>query len=47
MVTSLHIGKALTDDEIAECAHALMATAATLTGQLGGTAPRPPFTPAT
>jgi DNA-binding IclR family transcriptional regulator len=39
MVTSLHIGKALRDDEIADCAQALVTTAGNLTGQLGGTAP--------
>jgi DNA-binding IclR family transcriptional regulator len=39
MVTSLHIGKALTDREITECAHALVATADTVTKQLGGTKP--------
>jgi DNA-binding IclR family transcriptional regulator len=39
MVTSLHIGKALTDREITECAHALVATADTVTQQLGGTKP--------
>jgi DNA-binding IclR family transcriptional regulator len=40
MVTSLHIGKALTDKEITECAHVLMATADTVTTQLGGTKPQ-------
>jgi hypothetical protein len=40
MVTSLHIGKALTDKEITECAHLLMATADTVTTQLGGTKPQ-------
>jgi DNA-binding IclR family transcriptional regulator len=39
MVASLHIGKALTDREITECAHALVATADTVTKQLGGTKP--------
>jgi DNA-binding IclR family transcriptional regulator len=39
MVTSLHIGKALTDREITECAHALVATADTVTKQLGGIKP--------
>jgi DNA-binding IclR family transcriptional regulator len=39
MVTSLHIGKPLTDREITECAHALVATADTVTTQLGGTKP--------
>jgi hypothetical protein len=39
MVTSLHIGKALTDREITECAHALVATSDTVTKQLGGTKP--------
>jgi DNA-binding IclR family transcriptional regulator len=40
MVTSLHIGKALTDKEITECAHLLMATADTVTTHLGGTKPQ-------
>jgi DNA-binding IclR family transcriptional regulator len=40
MVTSLHIGKALTDREISECANVLVATADTVTKQLGGTKPQ-------
>jgi DNA-binding IclR family transcriptional regulator len=40
MVTSLHLGKALSDREITECAHALVATADTVTKQLGGTKPK-------
>jgi DNA-binding IclR family transcriptional regulator len=39
MVASMHIGKALTDNEIGERATALMATADAVTVQLGGTAP--------
>jgi hypothetical protein len=39
MVASMHIGKALTDNEIGERAKALMATADAVTAQLGGTAP--------
>jgi DNA-binding IclR family transcriptional regulator len=39
MVTSMHIGKALTDRAISECAHVLVATADTVTKQLGGTKP--------
>jgi hypothetical protein len=39
MVASMHIGKALTDNEIRERAKALMATADAVTEQLGGTAP--------
>jgi DNA-binding IclR family transcriptional regulator len=39
MVTSLHIGKALTDREITECAHALVATADAVTKQLSGAKP--------
>ncbi|OBF16566.1 helix-turn-helix domain-containing protein [Mycobacterium sp. ACS4331] len=38
MVVSLHIGKALADDEITERAAALMATAGAITEQLGGVA---------
>ncbi|WP_319450972.1 MULTISPECIES: IclR family transcriptional regulator [unclassified Mycobacterium] len=40
MVTSLHIGKPLTDREISECANVLVATADTVTKQLGGTKPQ-------
>jgi DNA-binding IclR family transcriptional regulator len=40
MVASLHIGKSLTDNEITECAHVLVATADTVTKQLGGTKPQ-------
>ncbi|MUL83963.1 MULTISPECIES: IclR family transcriptional regulator [unclassified Mycolicibacterium] len=40
MAASLHIGTALTDKEITERAQALVATADTLTKQLGGTKPR-------
>ena len=40
MVTSLHIGKALTDREISECANVLVATADTVTKQLSGTKPQ-------
>ena len=39
MVASMHIGKALTDNEIRERAKALVATADAVTEQLGGTAP--------
>jgi DNA-binding IclR family transcriptional regulator len=39
MVTSLHLGKALSDREITECAHALVVTADTVTKQLGGMKP--------
>ncbi|MCV7282541.1 helix-turn-helix domain-containing protein [Mycolicibacterium flavescens] len=39
MVTSLHIGSALTDSEIAERARALVATADAVTAQLGGVKP--------
>lgn len=39
MAASLHIGTALTDDEISERARALVATADTLTEQLGGIKP--------
>jgi DNA-binding IclR family transcriptional regulator len=42
MVASLHIGKALSDREITECAHALVATADTVTRQLGGAKPKRP-----
>ncbi len=38
MVASLQIGRALTDGEITKYAKGLMATAATLTAQLGGRA---------
>ncbi len=40
MVASMHVGKALTDNEIRERAMALMTTADAVTAQLGGTAPR-------
>ncbi|WNG92367.1 IclR family transcriptional regulator [Mycobacterium sp. ITM-2016-00318] len=40
MVASMHIGKALTDNEIRDRAKALMAAAEAVTAQLGGTAPR-------
>lgn len=39
MVASMHIGKALTDSEIYERARALVATADSVTAQLGGTKP--------
>lgn len=39
MVASLHIGRALTDGEITERAHGLVAAADALTGQLGGSKP--------
>jgi DNA-binding IclR family transcriptional regulator len=39
MVTSMHIGKSLTDNEISERARAVMATADAVTAQLGGTKP--------
>ncbi|MEN4477270.1 IclR family transcriptional regulator [Mycolicibacterium cosmeticum] len=39
MVVSLQVGHALTDREITQRARAVMATAGTLTAQLGGTAP--------
>lgn len=39
MVASMHIGKALTENEIRQRAKALMATADAVTAQLGGTAP--------
>lgn len=39
MVASMHIGKALTDNEITERARALVATADAVTGQLGGEKP--------
>nr|WP_090279836.1 MarR family transcriptional regulator [Mycolicibacterium komanii]CRL75894.1 transcriptional regulator [Mycolicibacterium komanii] len=39
MVASMHIGKALTDNEIHERARALVATADSVTEQLGGTKP--------
>lgn len=45
MVASLHIGKALSDREIIEHARALVATADTVTRQLGGTKPRRPAAP--
>ena len=38
MVVSLQIGRAISDAEIGRCARGLMAAAATLTAQLGGTA---------
>ena len=41
MVASLQIGRALTDSEIAERAHALVATTDVLTAQLGGVKPVP------
>jgi DNA-binding IclR family transcriptional regulator len=44
MVASMHIGKALTDNEIRDRAKALMAAADAVTAQLGGTAPRRPAT---
>lgn len=40
MVASMHIGKALTDNEIHERARALVATADSVTAQLGGTKPQ-------
>lgn len=40
MVASLQIGRALTDNEIDERAHAVMATADAVTRQLGGTKPK-------
>jgi DNA-binding IclR family transcriptional regulator len=40
MVASMHIGKSLTDNEIAERARALVATADAVTAQLGGTKPK-------
>jgi hypothetical protein len=39
MVASMHIGKSLTDNEISERARALLATADTVTAQLGGVKP--------
>ena len=39
MVTSMHIGKSLTDNEIVERAGALVATADAVTAQLGGAKP--------
>ena len=39
MVASMHIGKSLTDNEIAERARALVATADAVTEQLGGAKP--------
>ena len=39
MVASMHIGKALTDNEIRERAEALVATADAVTAQLGGPKP--------
>ena len=39
MVASMHIGKSLTDNEIAERARALVATADAVTAQLGGVKP--------
>lgn len=39
MVASMHIGKALTDNEISERARALVATADAVTAQLGGAKP--------
>ncbi len=39
MVTSMHIGKSLTDNEIVERARALVATADAVTAQLGGAKP--------
>lgn len=41
MVVSLQVGQALTEPEITQRAHAVMATAGALTAQLGGTAPVP------
>jgi DNA-binding IclR family transcriptional regulator len=40
MVASMHIGKSLTDNEIVERARALVATADTVSAQLGGVKPR-------
>lgn len=40
MVASMHIGKSLSDSEIAERARALVATADAVTAQLGGAKPR-------
>ncbi|MBV5243878.1 MULTISPECIES: IclR family transcriptional regulator [Mycolicibacterium] len=42
MVTSMHIGKALTDNEISERARAVVAAADAVTAQLGGMRPRDP-----
>ncbi len=42
MVASMHIGKSLTDNEINERAGALMATADSVTVQLGGVTPTHP-----
>jgi DNA-binding IclR family transcriptional regulator len=39
MVASMHIGKALTDNEISERARALVKTADAVTAQLGGVKP--------
>jgi hypothetical protein len=39
MVASLHIGKSLTDNEITDRAHALVAAADVVTTQLGGVKP--------
>jgi len=39
MVTSMHVGEALTDDEIADRARSLMVTADAVTCQLGGVKP--------
>jgi len=39
MVASMHIGKALTENEIRVRAKALMATADAVTAQLGGSVP--------
>ena len=39
MVASMHIGKALTDNEITERARALVTTADAVTAQLGGVKP--------
>jgi DNA-binding IclR family transcriptional regulator len=41
MVTSMHIGKALTDNEISERAKAVVAAADAVTAQLGGVKPAP------
>jgi hypothetical protein len=42
MVTSMHIGKSLSDSAIAERARVLVATADTVTAQLGGAKPQWP-----
>nr|WP_090342636.1 helix-turn-helix domain-containing protein [Mycolicibacterium malmesburyense]CRL73150.1 transcriptional regulator [Mycolicibacterium malmesburyense] len=45
MVASMHVGTALTDNEISERARALVATADTVTEQLGGVKPERPLQP--